>query len=162
LGSLKEAEGKDRLSLLLPGTQRGLLDNVTEVVAAAAAAKAGSSFNGTTANSVAVIVVIISGSAVDLSALKSNPVHTVLDRTAGRVGHRLLLFLVRRIINIIICFHAYTLILFGFCFAFVVFFGTTTIGRARDHLGWLPRAGGRDGTWRRPLRHAHARRHHPI
>jgi hypothetical protein len=59
----QEAEGHDKTSLRLPGTQQELIDNVTTA----------------TAGQKPVIVVILSGSAVDLSALKTNPgVHAIV------------------------------------------------------------------------------------
>jgi hypothetical protein len=54
----QEAEGKDRQSLALPGSQSKLVED------AAAAASA---------NNVPVIVIVMSGSAVDLSQIKANP-----------------------------------------------------------------------------------------
>ena len=55
----QEAEGHDRTSLLLPGTQLAMVADVT-----AAAAAAGDT---------PVVVVVMGGSPVDLSAIKTNP-----------------------------------------------------------------------------------------
>ena len=55
----QEAEGHDKTSLLLPGTQQAMIADVT-----AAAAAAGDT---------PVVVVVMGGSPVDLSAIKTNP-----------------------------------------------------------------------------------------
>ena len=57
LDSSQEAEGHDRTTLLLPGTQKAMVDEATR----AAAGKT------------PVVVVVMGGSAVDLSEIKSNP-----------------------------------------------------------------------------------------
>jgi len=65
LDGSQEAEGHDKMSLLLPGTQQEMVDAATAAVAADGFASASKK---------PVVVVVMGGSAVDLSSIKANPV----------------------------------------------------------------------------------------